>query len=163
MDLFKTIFQRTAETHNSSQDDARRPSYMLRGSLMGFVLLPAYFASTLSLPSANQVFPALAGMAILTISGAVVGYSFGNLAGFFDFSKPDGFLINPVTAPALSSAKHDELRGFDWDRPQQADHLDPRRWDDNELKMRCIVSGDWRDEYSTPSSREEDARRNGFF
>jgi hypothetical protein len=136
--------------------------YMTRGALVGAAILPAYWLA--SMPTVNEAFiaPAALGIVLLGLVGAIAGYCWSNVAGLFDFSLPTGFLARSNVASEASTSGHSDVGGFDWDEHRSADPFRPRRQVDEDLKERFIVSGDWRDEFSSPSSREEDDRHSGL-
>lgn len=133
--------------------------YLTRGALIGAAILPAYWLASMPTVNENFIAPAVLGIVLLGLGGAIVGYCWNNVAGLFDFSLPAGFLTRSNVASEATTSGHGDVGAFDWKEPRPADPFLPRRRADDDLKERFIVSGDWRDEYSSPSSREEDDRR----
>ncbi len=154
-------FNRGNDFSQNSLKRVRQKLFILRGVLVGLALLPAYFAITFSIPTFNQVAPVLFGMVILACLGAAAGYIVSNLVGSFDFAIPAGFLHQREATPGPSPMQQ-EFTDMDWDDRMQDSPVKHRSWDYDERVVRHIFSGDWRDEYSSSSSRDEDARRDGY-
>jgi hypothetical protein len=136
--------------------------HITRGALIGAAMLPAYWLARMPTVNENFIAPAVLGIALLGLGGAIAGYCWSNVAGLFDFSLPASFLTRTSVASDTHTPNRGDAGDIGLDYPLPAAPFERRRWDDYELKERFIVSGDWRDEYSSPSSREEDDRRSGL-
>lgn len=130
---------------------------MLRGALVGFFVLPGYWLLSAPSLSPDVLFPAAAGAILLAALGVVGGYCWGNVEGYFDYSLPSR-LTRPAgdSRPSGAPVQGDIADNFAfWPQPPSTSDTSSFRFDED-LKERMIISGDWRDEYSTPASRRDD-------
>lgn len=139
-----------------------RAHHLIRGTLIGMAILPAYWLATLHAIAADSLAPAALGVLIMGMVGAAAGYCWENVAWLFDFSLPTGFLppgnSRGQRSGSLSDPVLDDLDCVGSLRDENRDCLkdDDHSYSNKQDKLRMNFSFDWRDEYSSPASRDKD-------
>lgn len=108
-----------------------RSHHLIRGALIGIAILPAYWLVTLHTIAPDSLALATLWVFLMGMVGAAAGYCWSNVAGFFNYSLPAGFL-SPGTGRGNGSCSFStrELLDDDFMALPQGDNLADMEEDD---------------------------------